>query len=164
MVSVSPWTCPLWQCISADMDSLDTRLLALLRRDARAPLSDLAARLGVSRATVRARIDRMLGSGEIIGFTVRTRADLAESPVRGLTMLAIHGAGTERIKRALAGRPEVQAVHATNGKWDIIVEIGTDTLEELDRLLTDIRRLDGVASSETNLLLSTLGPAVRRGG
>ena len=146
------------------MDNLDRDLLALLRRDARAPLSDLAGRLGVSRATVRARIEKMVASGEITGFTVQTRADIAKSPVRGLTMLAIEGPGTERIKRALAGRPEVQAVHATNGKWDIIVEIGTGTLEELDGLLSDIRRLDGVASSETNLLLSTLGPAVRRSG
>lgn len=144
------------------MDNLDRDLLALLRRDARAPLSDLAARLGVSRATVRTRIDKMVAAGEITGFSVQTRADLAQSPVRGLTMLAIEGPGTERIKRALAGRPEVQAVHATNGKWDVIVEIGTATLEELDRLLSDIRKLDGVASSETNLLLSTLGPAVRR--
>lgn len=146
------------------MDDLDRSLLALLRRDARAPLSDLADRLGVSRATVRARIDKMMGSGEITGFTVQTRADLTQSPVRGLTMLAIEGPGTERIKRALAGRPEVVAVHATNGRWDIIVEIGTGTLEELDRLLTDIRKLDGVASSETSLLLSTVGPARRRSG
>lgn len=147
---------------SANMDGLDRSLLALLRRDARASLSDLAAQVRVSRATVRARIDRMVASGEITAFTVETPADLAQSPVRGLTMLAIEGPGTERIKRALSGRPEVRAVHATNGKWDIIVELGTSTLEELDRLLTDIRKIDGVASSETNLLLSTMGPAVRR--
>ena len=36
------------------MDSVDTKLIAGLRRDGRAALSDLAARLGISRATVRA--------------------------------------------------------------------------------------------------------------
>jgi DNA-binding Lrp family transcriptional regulator len=46
-------------------------------------------------------------------------------------------------------------VHSTNGRWDLIVEIGTPTLVEFDKVLSRIRRLDGVNSSETSLLLST---------
>jgi len=49
----------------------------------------------------------------------------------------------------------VRAVHATNGQWDLIAEIGTNSLDELDEILTQIRRFEGVAKSETNLLLST---------
>jgi len=138
-----------------EMDDTDRKLLAALRRDGRAALSDLAITLGITRATVRARIEKLTQSGEIQGFSVLTRGDLAESPVRALTMLAIAGPGMERIRRQLSGMAQVQAVHATNGKWDIIVQIGTDTLEALDRVLGDIRRLEGVATSETSLLLST---------
>jgi len=137
------------------MDDTDRNLLAALRRDGRAALSDLAITLGVTRATVRARIEKLTQSGEIQGFSVLTRGDLAESPVRALTSLAIEGPGMERIRRQLSGMVQVQAVHATNGKWDLIVELGTDTLEALDRVLRDIRRLEGVATSETSLLLST---------
>lgn len=137
------------------MDETDRKLLAALRRDGRAALSDLAALLGITRATVRARIEKLTQSGEIQGFSVLTRGDLAESPVRALTMLGIEGPGMERIRRQLSGLPQVQAVHATNGKWDLIVQLGTDTLEALDRVLGDIRRLEGVATSETSLLLST---------
>jgi len=137
------------------MDELDRRLIAALRRDARASHSELAGVLDVSRATVRARIEAMRARGDILGFTVLTREDVAQSPVRGLMMLKIEGAGTERIVRRLTGFPEVSAVHSTNGSWDLIVEIGTRTLETLDRILYEIRRLDGVTSSETSLLLST---------
>lgn len=137
------------------MDETDRKLLAALRRDGRAALSDLAALLGITRATVRARIEKLTQSGEIQGFSVLTRGDLAESPVRALTMLGIEGPGMERIRRQLSGLPQVQAVHATNGKWDLIVQLGTDTLEALDRVLGDIRRLEGVATSETSLLLRT---------
>lgn len=137
------------------MDDLDNRLVALLRRDARAPLSSLAATLGVARATVRGRIERLVARGEILGFTVRLREDAAPAPVRGLMMLAVEGRGTERLIHRLAGWPEVAAVHTTHGKWDLVVEIATDSLEALDRVLTAVRRLDGVRSSETNLLLST---------
>ena len=137
------------------MDDTDRNLLAALRRDGRAALSDLAISLGVTRATVRARIEKLTQSGEIRGFSVLTRGDLAESPVRALTMLGIEGPGMERIRRQLSGMVQVQAVHATNGKWDLIVELGTDTLEALDLTLRAIRKLDGVATSETSLLLST---------
>ena len=60
--------------------------------------------------------------------------------------------------------PSVGAVHTTNGSWDLIVELGTDSLEALDKVLFEIRRMDGVKRSETNLLLSTrraVRPAVR---
>lgn len=143
------------------MDETDSKLLAALRRDARQPLSELAAQLGVSRATVRARMGRLVERGEITGFTATTRADHARAPVRGLMMLGIEGAGADRIARRLLGIVEVERIHSTNGKWDLIVDLGTDTLEALDRTLSAIRALPGVTRSETNLLLSTRRP-VRR--
>jgi DNA-binding Lrp family transcriptional regulator len=137
------------------MDETDQRLIAELRRDGRAPLSDLAARLGLSRATVRARMERLSARGEIAGFTVLTRSDVTAAPVRGLMMIGIEGRGTERILVRLSGLPAVQAVHSTNGKWDLIAEIGAATLEELDATLARIRSFEGVITSETNLLLTT---------
>ncbi|MCW1949746.1 MAG: Lrp/AsnC family transcriptional regulator [Octadecabacter sp.] len=137
------------------MDELDSRLVQALKRDGRAAVSDLSADLGVTRATVKARMDRLRESGEIAGFTVQTRADVAAHSVRGLMMLGIEGRGTEKVMRALSGMVEVQAVHSTNGTWDLIVEIGTDTLDALDGVLFRIRRMDGVTRSETSLLLST---------
>lgn len=137
------------------MDATDQKLVSMLRHDARASLSDLAIGLGVSRTTVRARIERLRDRGEIVGFTVVLRDDAARDPVRGLMMLGIEGRGTERILRQLGGLNAVRAMHTTNGRWDVIVEIGTDTLEALDRVLSQIRKFDGIASSETSLLLNT---------
>ncbi len=137
------------------MDDLDNRLLNALHRDARASLSELAELLGVTRTTVRSRLQRLKSSGEIIGFTVLTPRDVAQSPVRGLMMLEIEGRGTERIMSRISAMRQVRAVHSTNGAWDLIAEIGTETLAELDEVLFQIRRMDGVTKSETNLLLST---------
>ena len=137
------------------MDELDNALLSALRHDARASLSDLAVTLNVSRTTVRARLERLKTRGEIVGFSVITRADVARDPVRGLMMIGIEGRGAERIKRQLSAMSELRAVHSTNGRWDLIVEIGTATLVQFDQVLTRIRSLEGVISSETSLLLST---------
>ncbi|MGJ8617122.1 MAG: Lrp/AsnC family transcriptional regulator [Sulfitobacter sp.] len=137
------------------MDETDNRLIAALRHDARAALSDLALTLNLSRATVRARILRLKERGEIVGFTVVTRSDVMRDPVRGMMMIGIEGRGAERITRQLNSMPELRAVHSTNGRWDVIVEIGTKTLEDFDAVLAQIRRLDGVVASETSLLLKT---------
>ena len=137
------------------MDDTDARLIAELRRDGRAGLSELADRLSLSRATVRARMERLPARGEIAGFTVLTRADVTAAPVRGLMPIGIEGRGAERIMARLAGLPQVIAVHSTNGKWDLIAELGAQTLLELDEVIFRVREIDGVMSSETNLLLST---------
>lgn len=137
------------------MDKVDNQLVGLLRRDGRASLSDLAGHLGVTRATVKTRLDKLQAGGEIAGFTVLTRADVAPHPVRGLMMLEIAGRGAEKVARALHLRAHVLAVHSTNGTWDLIAEIGTETLEAFDAELTDIRRMEAITRSETSLLLST---------
>lgn len=145
------------------MDELDQGLIAALRRDGRASLSDLAAALGVTRTTVRARLARLVAAGEVVGFTVLTRGDVRAAPVRGLMMIQADPRRTDRVMDRIAGLAEVTAVHSTNGTWDLVAEIGTDTLEALDEVLSLIRRFEGVTRSETSLLLSTRRP-VRRPG
>ena len=83
------------------------------------------------------------------------KQDRLRDPVRGLMMIGIEGRGMDRILRQLQGIAEVRQVWSTNGRWDVIVEIGTATLEEFDQVLFVIRRLEGVTASETSLLLST---------
>lgn len=137
------------------LDKNDERLIAALRRDSRKTLSELSAELNLSRTTVRARIDRLTTSGVILGFTVVLKEEAKSSPVRALMLLGIEGRGTDRIVHRLNGFPSVEKIHSTNGKWDLIVEIGTETLETLDAVISEIRKIEGVQTSETNLLLST---------
>jgi len=70
-------------------------------------------------------------------------------------MIAVEGRGTDRIIRQMNGLPEVRALHSTNGTWGLIAEIATQTLDEFDTVLGEIRKIDGIVRSETNLLLST---------
>lgn len=137
------------------MDQSDQNLIAVLRGNGRASLSELAARLGMSRTTVRTRLERLQNRGDIVGFSVVLKEDVADMPVRGLMMIAIAGQGTARIVRRLNGMSELRQVHSTNGRWDVIVEIGVDTLEAFDQTLNRIREIEGVTESETSLLLST---------
>ncbi len=136
------------------MDDLDRALVTLLRADARTPAASLAKRLKVSRATVQNRIARLRASGDILGFTLKTPpAD--EGRVRAITAIAVEGERTAVVLAALRGLPEVEAVHMTNGRWDMLAELNTDSLAAFSAALDRLRTIEGIAASETSLLLKT---------
>jgi DNA-binding Lrp family transcriptional regulator len=137
------------------MDDLDRRLITLLRHNGRRSVSDLALELGVSRATVRSRMERLERSGDIVGYTVILRADAVALPVRGIMLIEVEGRAGDRVVDMLGGFPEVSAIHTTNGKWDLIVELGASSLSDFDAILRRVRLIPGVIASETNLLLAT---------
>lgn len=137
------------------MDAIDQRLISILRHDGRRSISDLALELGVSRGTVRARLARLEAAGDVIGYTVVLRADAVSPPVRGLTMIEVEGRMLDRVIDALVGFAEIGAVHTTNGRWDLVVEISAQSLADLDAVLRRLRQIQGVTASETNLLLAT---------
>lgn len=136
------------------MDPLDTRLIGLLRENARESVASLAKHLHVSRGTVQNRIDKLLASRVLLGFTVRTIPEAASHRVRAVTMIRTEG-DADAVLKALRGYPEVRALHTTNGRWDIVAELATDTLPQFDEVLRQIGKVRGVANSETSLLLST---------
>ncbi|MEQ1692934.1 MAG: Lrp/AsnC family transcriptional regulator [Gemmatimonas sp.] len=137
------------------MDSQDLRLISLLRENARASVAQLAKQLGVSRGTVQNRIDRLIERRVLLGFTVRTTPEVAAHRVRAMMMISVEGDRSDAILSALRGYPQVRALHTTNGRWDIVAEVATDSLETFDEALRSIRTIKGVSNSETSLLLST---------
>jgi len=137
------------------MDDLDRQLVGLLRGNARLPAATIARTLRVARGTVQNRIARLEQQGVIAGYTVRLAAPDEGRRITALMLIAVEGNNVEKVLRSLRGDASVSTLHTTNGRWDIIAELRADTLEEFDRVLSRIRRIEGVANSETNLLLST---------
>lgn len=138
-----------------DVDDLDTELLSALRHNARMSVSSLAAMTGASRATVAARIDRLVASGTIVGFTIRTGHETRSAGVRAIVMIEVLGKLADRVADQLRGLPQVRALHSTNGKWDFVAELEDRDLASFDETLRRIRLINGINSTETNILLKT---------
>jgi len=119
-------------------------------------VTTLARQLGVTRATVNSRLDRLLDSGRVLGFTIRTRDDQGDDDVRAISLIEVEGHTTNDVIAALRGIPEIQSLHTTNGGWDLVAEIRCDSLREFDRILLQIRSVEGVLNSESSLLLSSV--------
>ena len=137
------------------MDEIDRKLIALLRADSRTPTASLARVLKVSRGTVQNRIDRLMAGGVIQGFTVKVQAATEAERVRAIMAIAVEGERSGAVLRALRGFPEVKAVHMTNGRWDMIAELNTDSLAGFSRALDAVRLVEGISAAETSLLLAT---------
>ena len=139
----------------SSMDTTDRRLLSMLRDNARVSVASMAKSLGVARGTVQNRLARLEAEGVIAGYTVRLKLQDEDQGVRALMTVAVEGNRTDEVLRALRGDPAVCALHTTNGRWDIVAELRTESLEAVDRVLGRIRQIDGISNTETSLLLST---------
>lgn len=137
------------------MDDTDRQLLSLLRDDARASVASLAKVLRVSRGTVQNRLARLEADGTITGYTVRLKPQAEGHRIRAFMTVAVEGNRTAAVLTALRGDPAVSALHTTNGRWDMVAELQADSLEAFDSVLSRIRLLEGIANTETSLLLST---------
>lgn len=143
-------------CTMDLLDDLDRRLIAELRVNAREPMASIARRLQVTRATVQARLDRLISSGTVVGFSVRLREGAHLDAVRAMSLIEVRGRNADAVIRTLRGFPEVVRLHTTSGGWDLVAELETRTLGEFDQLLGRMRAVDGVLNTETSLLLSSV--------
>ena len=137
------------------MDNIDRQLLSLLRNDARMTVAAMAKTVGVSRGTVQNRIARLEADGTVMGYTVRLKSSAEDQSIRAFMTVAVEGNRTDEVLKALRGDPAVCTLYSTNGRWDIVAELRSDSLEAVDRVLGRIRLIDGISNTETSLLLST---------
>lgn len=137
------------------IDDTDRELIALLRDNGRATVAALAQKLKVARGTVQNRMARLEHEGVIVGYTVRLRPQVEAHRIRALMSVAVEGNRGPEVLRSLRGHPNVTALYTTNGRWDIVAELQADSLEAFDRVLSAIRLFEGIANTETSILLST---------
>lgn len=137
------------------MDDTDRQLIALLRQDARLSVATLATKLGVSRGTVTNRLRKLEDEQVIVGYTVRLKPDAEPNHIRAWMGVLVEGNQTRAVTASLLGEPGVEALHDTNGRWDLLAELRAESMGELSKVLERIRLIKGIANTETNILLAT---------
>jgi DNA-binding Lrp family transcriptional regulator len=137
------------------VDDTDRELIALLRRDARASIAALAAKLKVSRGTVTNRLRKLEDEQVIVGYAVRLRPDAEPERIRAWMGVRVDGNQTRTVIASLLGEPGVEALHDTNGRWDLLAELRARDTAELSQVLERVRLIKGIAHTEKSILLTT---------
>jgi len=137
------------------LDDGDRRLLAVLRKDARMPIARLAKSLGISRASVYARLQRLQESGVIEGFTVRLSPELERRQIRAHVLIKVKGKLARATEKQLHSIPEIITLHAISGVYDLIAELEAPSAAELNELIDRVGELEGVEETTSSILLAT---------
>lgn len=137
------------------VDDVDRQLIALLRKDARASVAALAAKLGVSRGTVTNRLRKLEDNHVIVGYGVRLKPEAEPHEIRAWMGVRVDGNQTRAVIAALLGEPGVAALHDTNGRWDLLAELRAQSMAELSQVLERVRLVKGIANTETSILLAS---------
>ena len=136
------------------MDDVDRRLVLALAASPRTSVLELSRVLGVARATVQARLDRLRASGVVTGFG--PQLDL---PALGYTVLAFttleiaQGRGPEVLGH-LRTIAEVIEVHATTGSNDLLCRVVARSNEHLYRVLDHLAMTPGIVRTTSSLALA----------
>ncbi|PLS21335.1 Lrp/AsnC family transcriptional regulator [Neptunicoccus cionae] len=138
------------------MDEIDQRLLTLLGKDARTSASDLAAKLKVSRGTVQNRIGRMQDQGIIKRFTVELGNGQQDQQISAFTLIRVAADDGKLAIAALKRIEGVMDISTLSGEFDLVVELRTGSLRELDSLLDKIRAIKDVAQTQSHIRLMTV--------
>ena len=137
------------------MKDLDNQIIALLKRNARMLVTQMARELSVSRVTIDAHIKKMETSGIISGYTVKLGTEEFRHKVSGWILVSVQANKEEYAIEKMIGTPEITRLHTTNGKWDLAAEIQVPTLEHFDAVISKLRQIDGITETDTSLLLSS---------
>ena len=133
------------------LDEVDKGIIEALQRNGREAFRRIAAKLGVSEATVRARYGRLCADGILQVTAVTNPLGLGYD---AQAMVGIRTAGPPgAIADEIARWPEADYLVLTAGQFDILVELLCADRRGLLDATNRIRQLDGVVSTETFLYL-----------
>ena len=132
------------------IDALDQRIIEALQANGRESFRQIAARVGVSEATIRARYTRLCSEEilQVVAVTNPLGLGFEQALVGVKTSGAPQPAADE-----IASWPEADYVVVTAGQYDVIVELVAADRRDLLELTNRIRAIDGVVSTETFLYL-----------
>ena len=137
-------------------DDMDFRILAVLQDDCRTPLARIGKVVGLSPPAVLERIKKLEVAGIVTGY----RATL-DGRKLGLDITAFIGVNISHPTRIgefeerIAAIADVLECHHVTGEYTLLLKVKTANTSSLERLISQIRSLEGVARTETMVVLST---------
>ena len=135
-------------------NEFDQRILEILRVDSRKSFVEIGKELGLSESAIRRRIKNLIDDGSISRFTIEENSDKKTSAI---TLLSVSSTtDTNSVASKLQNIKGVKIIYEITGQYDIAVIISSDSINEINSSIDDIRRIEGVSDTDTVIILRTL--------
>lgn len=135
------------------VDKLDRQIIALLQQDGRMSNVDVARAVGVSEATIRKRLERLISQGtiRIVAFPEPAHIGL---PIETMISLQVELRNLDPVLESLAKVPNIRSIKIATGEYDVIFDALFATDEDLYHFLTEqVANIPGVRKTVTSHVL-----------
>jgi len=141
--------------LHSSLDQIDLHILNIITKNARIPFKDVASEVGVSRAAVHQRVNRMVDLKVIVGsgyFVDPKKVNYKTCTYVGIFLEkgSLYVNVVEHLKKI----PEIVECHYTTGKYAIFIKVYARDNAHLKEILSDkVQKIPGISSTETILSL-----------
>lgn len=155
--------------LPSEIDQLDARLIATLRREPRVGLLEVARRLGVARGTVQARLAKLEGRGVITGYGPDVDPAAMGYGIQAFVLLELAQGRLAEATSVLESVPEVIEADAISGPQDLLCRLVARDTEHLQEVVNRLLATPAIRRSTSYIVLSQLvrprtGPLVASAG
>jgi DNA-binding Lrp family transcriptional regulator len=137
----------------SSLDETDHKILEILRKDARTPYTEIASTLGVSDSTIHVRLKKIKEEGVIKAYTIDMDEEKLGKKVHGLAMINVNLGHLDEVVPRLVAMNNIDRVYETHGVNDLVVLITASDLDELRKVLLQIRLIENIASTALTTIL-----------
>ncbi|MEG3179657.1 Lrp/AsnC family transcriptional regulator [Sphingomonas sp. LT1P40] len=147
----------------SDLDLFDRKIVDILRHDGRISITDLAARVGLSKTPCQVRVKRLIANGTIRGFRAivdPVRLGLDHVAFAEVKLSDTREEALEAFRRAVLKIPEVEECHMIASSFDYLLKVRTADIRRYRAVLGEhISSLPYVASTSTFVAMETIRDA-----
>ena len=139
------------------LDTVGWRILCELQENSRLSFSELGRRVGMTPPAVAERVRRLEDAGVISGYRLELDVEKLGRPLLAFVRLAVRGASSSEVSRAVADIPEVLECHHVTGEDCYVMKIAVASVHHLEGLLERLLRF---GNTTTSIVISS--PVTRR--
>jgi DNA-binding Lrp family transcriptional regulator len=142
-----------------DLDEVDERILELLRRDGRASMTAVAEHVHISRANAYTRVNRLVDTGVIAGFSARIDPVKAGLHASAYVSLAVDQTSWQEVRERLAAIRGIEHIALVGGDTDVLLLVRARDNSDLRRVvLEELQAIPAVKSTRTALVFEDFTP------
>ena len=136
------------------VDEIDEHIMRLLEENSRMTYVEIGRTVGLSEGAVRNRVQALVSGGVIKRFTIEKSSTHG---VRALTMIAVNpGTPTYEVSKRVNQQAGVENIYEVTGEYDIVMVSSGSNIEGINKVIEDIRKIEGVEKTNTIIVLRTI--------
>ena len=136
------------------VDEIDEHIMRLLAENSRMTYVEIGRTVGLSEGAVRNRVQALVSGGVIKRFTLEKSSTHG---VRALTMIAVNpGTPTYEVSKGVNQQAGVENIYEVTGEYDIVMVSSGSNIEGINKIIEDIRKIEGVEKTNTIIVLRTI--------